>query len=76
MSVDKSKQISSLAAPSAEDLERLRAMSAEERRAVLAQHLAEGRADLKDGRVTDLSSEEDVQAFFDALRARHEAPAH
>lgn len=54
----------SLAAPSAEDLAALKAMSAADRRKLIAAHIEQGLLDIKAGRFIELNSDEDIEAFL------------
>ncbi|MEM9374653.1 MAG: hypothetical protein AAGA72_00425 [Pseudomonadota bacterium] len=65
--------ISSLAAPTEADLAVLRALSPEERKAVIAAHIAQGSQDITEGRFVSLESDDDISAFFDAKLAKYEA---
>lgn len=63
--IEEKTHITSLAAPSDEDLAALRAMSEDERNALIAAHIDEGTRDIAEGRYTTLASDEDIKDFFD-----------
>jgi len=60
-------KITSLAAPTLEDMAALRALTPEQRRALVAEHLEQGRADIESGRFTDLEDEAEIDRFFETL---------
>jgi predicted transcriptional regulator len=60
-------KITSLAAPTPEDMAALRALTPEQRRELVAEHLEQGRADIEAGRFTELDDEAAIDRFFDAL---------
>lgn len=64
--------ISSFAAPTSKDLAVLRSLTPEQRQELLAVELGKGRADLTAGRYTELNSDEDLNNFFDEIRAQDE----
>ena len=64
--------ITSLAAPTKEDFELLKAMSNEERIELLRAEIEAGRADIAEGRCTEFESDEDIQKFFESVRAKYE----
>lgn len=66
--------ISSLAAPTEADLAKLRSLSDEERRALIAEHIELGTKDIAEGRFTLLDSDEAIEAFFDEIWSLDEAP--
>ena len=70
----KTPQISSLAAPTPEDMKALEAMSRDERIALIRAEIEAGRADFKAGRYIELATDEDIHNFFEASRAKYETP--
>jgi len=65
-------KISSLAAPTAEDFAVMRSLSEDDRRAIIADHIAQGTRDIAEGRYTTLESDEDIKNFFAEKRAKYE----
>lgn len=65
-------QISSLAAPTREDLKLLEAMSRDERIALIRAEIEAGRADFEAGRYIELATDDDIHNFFEANRAKYE----
>lgn len=72
MASDTLPQISSLAAPTEEDRAALRAMSTEERRALVAAHIEKGRQSIREGRYVEFEDEDDVRAYFRDRLAKYE----
>lgn len=67
--------IRSLAAPTEADIARLRRLNDEERRAIIAEAIAQGAADIEAGRFALLDSDEAIEAFFDEIWSLDEASA-
>ena len=65
-------QISSLAAPTREDLKLLEAMTRDERMALICAEIEAGRADFEAGRYIELATDDDIHNFFEASRAKYE----
>lgn len=57
--------ITSLAAPTEADMKALRAMTPEQRRALIAAEIEKGTRDIVEGRYVLLQSDEDITKFFD-----------
>jgi len=68
-------KISSMAAPTEEDMAVIRSLTTEQWNALVAAELAKGEADIEAGRVIEISSEKDIADFMKSIRARHEAAA-
>ena len=62
-------KVSSLAAPPREDLKRLKAMSRDERMALIRAEIEAGRADFEAGRFIELATD-DIHSFFEASHAK------
>jgi len=60
-------KITSVAAPTPEDMAALRALTPEQRREIVAKHLEQGRADIEAGRFTELEDEAAIDRFFETL---------
>ena len=65
-------KISSLAAPTPEDIKVLEAMSREERIALIRAEIEAGRADIDAGRFIELATDDDIHNFFEASRSKYE----
>lgn len=65
-------KITSLAAPTDEDIAAMRALSEEDRARVIADHIEDGTRDIAEGRYTTLESDEDIRKFFQEKRAKYE----
>jgi len=60
-------KISSLAAPTEDDLAVMRSLSPEDRQKIIADHIDQGSRDIAEGRFTTLKSDEDINEFFDEV---------
>ncbi len=60
-------KISSLAAPTDDDLAAMRSLSEEDLAQIVGEHIEQGARDIAEGRSTTLSSEEDIRKFFDKV---------
>ena len=67
--------ITSLAAPTEADRKKLRALSKEDRIALICSEIEAGRVDIEAGRYTELATDEDIHNFFEASRAKYEIKA-
>lgn len=65
--------ISSLAAPSADDIARWNKLSDDEKRDVIARHIAGADDDIKNGRSTVMNSADDVRNFFQNRLKKYES---